>query len=255
VFVHLQMAGKQESSELLDELVIRGHPVVRMTIENTYQLAQIFFIWEMAIAAAGAAIGINPFDQPDVEAQKMKTRAMTAAYEQNGALPEQSPVAVYGQIAVYADGRNMTIVGGAKSLEQCLRAHLNQLGPGDYFALLAYMEPTEAHEDVLNRIRATVRDAKSTATVSGFGPRYLHSTGQAYKGGPNEGVFITITGEHGGKIAIENSRTDFATIQLAQAIGDCEALNERGRRVIRVHLNDVGSGLRTLGVAIEEALA
>ena len=255
VFVHLQMAGKQESSELLDELVIRGHPVVRMTIENTYQLAQIFFIWEMAIAAAGAAIGINPFDQPDVEAQKMKTRAMTAAYEQNGTLPEQLPVAVYDQIAVYADGRNMTIVGGAKSLEQCLRAYLNQLGPGDYFALLAYMEPTEVHEDVLNRIRATVRDARSTATVSGFGPRYLHSTGQAYKGGPNEGVFITITGEHRGKIAIENSRADFATVQLAQAIGDCEALNERGRRVIRVHLNDVGSDLRTLGVAIEEALA
>jgi transaldolase/glucose-6-phosphate isomerase len=254
VFIYLNLAGCGDPPVLLDELASRGHPVIRLSMEDTYQFAQMFFLWEIAIAAAGAVIGINPFDQPDVEAQKIKTREMTKAYEQTGALPKQSPVAEFDGVAIYADAHNAKAVAGAKALSECLRALLDQLGPRDYFALLAYIEQKDAHESVLNSIRAKVRDAKHTATVLGFGPRYLHSTGQAYKGGPNEGVFVTVTGERPEKVPIENQRIDFATVQLAQAIGDCEVLNERSRRGIRIHLSDIESGLDILSTAIAQVL-
>jgi len=255
VFVHLHLSGCREPSSLLDELEKRGHPVIQLSIDDIYQFAQMFFIWEMAIAAAGAVIGINPFDQPDVEAQKQKTRAMMKEYAERGALPKQTPVASYDGIALFADERNAETLAGAKSLAESLRAHLGQLGNKDYFALLAYIEQSEEHEAAMNAIRAKVRNAKHTATVVGFGPRYLHSTGQAYKGGPNEGVFITITGEHRENVPLESQGLDFGTVQLAQAIGDCEVLNERGRRAIRIHLNDIEHGLGALSAAIEQALA
>ena len=254
VFVHLHMSGCREPTELLDALADRGHPVIRLSIEDTYQFAQMFFLWEMAIAVAGAVIGINPFDQPDVEAQKQKTREMTEAYEQKGSLPPQSPVVSYDGIAIYADASNAKTISGAKNLSDALRAHLGQLGARDYFAMLAYIEQTETHEAALNAIRAKMRDARHVATVDGFGPRYLHSTGQAYKGGPNEGVFITITGEHREKIALPDGSLDFGTVQLAQAIGDFEVLSERGRRAIRIHFSNIDSDLATLRAAIEQAL-
>jgi transaldolase/glucose-6-phosphate isomerase len=254
VFVHLHMAGCSEPSDLLQELASLGQPVIRLAIEDTYQLAQMFFVWEIAIAAAGAVIGIDPFDQPDVEAQKQKTRDMTKAYDKDGVLPAQLPVASYDGVSIYADARNAKTVAGAKNLAECLRAHLGQLGARDYFALLAYIEQSDAHEAALNTMRAKVRDARRTATVVGFGPRYLHSTGQAYKGGPNEGVFITITGEHRAKVSLTDQRLDFGTVQLAQAIGDLTVLNERGRRAIRLHLNNIDSDLSALRAAIEQAL-
>lgn len=252
VFVHLRLAGDDSEAGLLEEIKARGHPVIRLSMEDAYQLPQMFYVWELAIAAAGAVIGINPFDQPDVEAQKEKTREMTKAYEREGSLSGQAPVASYDGIALYADARNAKTLGG--SLADSLRAHVNQLGPKDYFAILAYIEQTEAHEAVLNTIRARIRDAKHTATVSGFGPRYLHSTGQAYKGGPNEGVFITITGDHPETVALDNRRLDFATVQLAQALGDFAVLNERGRRAIRVHMKDIERGLAEFGAAMDETL-
>jgi len=255
VFVHLHLSGCKEPSSLLDQLEERGHPVIQLSIDDIYQFAQMFFIWEMAIAAAGAVIGINPFDQPDVEAQKQKTRAMMKEYAEKGALPKQSPIASYDGIALFADERNARTLSGAKSLAECLRAHLSQLGSKDYFALLAYIEQSEAHEAALNAIRAKVRNTRHAATVLGFGPRYLHSTGQAYKGGPNEGVFITITGEHRQNVALESQGLNFGTVQLAQAIGDFEVLNERGRRAIRIHLDNIERGLVALSTAIEQALA
>ena len=254
VFVHLGLEGDGSAPKLLDELEQRGHPVIRFSIANAYQIAQFFFLWEMAIAAAGSVIGINPFDQPDVEAQKQKTREMTKAYEQSGALPKLSAAAKFDGIAVYADGSNAKAASGSRTLAESLRAHLSLLGASDYFGVLAYIEQTAGHEKSIDAIRARVRDAKHTATVSGFGPRYLHSTGQAYKGGPNQGVFLTITGERREKVPLANRRLDFATVQLMQALGDFEVLNERGRRAIRLHFNDIESGLKVLGVAIDEAL-
>ncbi len=255
VFVHLHLAGNDEPSDLLRELAERGHPVIRLSIEDTYQFAQMFFLWEIAIATAGAVIGINPFDQPDVEAQKRKTLQMTKEYEQGAALPGQVPVASFDGIAIFADARNARTITEANSLSECLRAHLSQLRAKDYFALLAYIEQSQTHEAALDSMRAKVRDAKHTATVRGFGPRYLHSTGQVHKGGPDEGVFITITGEHMDNIALQKSRLDFGTVQLAQALGDCEVLGERGRRAIRIHLSDIENGLAAVDAAIAEAFA
>jgi len=254
VFVHLHLAGNDGADDFFASLQSHGHPVIRMSIDDTYQLAQMFYIWEMAIAAAGAVIGINAFNQPDVEAQKVRTRAMTDQYERSGKLPAAASVAAYDGIALYADSRNSKVVAGAKTLEDALRKHLGQLGQKDYLALLAYIENSQPHAAALNALRAKARDSRRVATVMGFGPRYLHSTGQAYKGGPNEGVFITITGEHKENITLANRRLDFATVQLAQAIGDFEVLNERGRRAIRIHLADIEKGLATLGKAIEQAL-
>lgn len=255
VFVQLHSNGASEPRELLDDLRRRGHPVIRLAMDDTYQLAQMFYLWEIAVAAAGAIIGINPFDQPDVEAQKKKTRTMTADYERKGALPAQEPVAAYDGVSIYADARNRKPLEGAKSLPQALRAHLGQLHAGDYLGLLAYIENASEHEATLNAMRAEVRDIKRVATALGFGPRYLHSTGQAYKGGPNQGVFITITGEHRERVALENRRIDFGTVELAQALGDFEVLNDLGRRAIRLHFRDIEKGLRTLQAALEEALS
>lgn len=255
VFVQLHLRRDKEPTELLDELSRRGHPVIRLAIDNTYQLAQMFYLWEIAIATVGAVIGINPFDQPDVEAQKKKTRAMTADYEQKGALPTDEPVASYDGVSVYADASNRTPLEGARNLPLALRAHLDQLNPGDYLGLLAFIENAHGHEKALNAMRAMVRDTKRVATALGFGPRYLHSTGQAYKGGPNQGVFITITGEHREHVALENRRIDFGTVELAQALGDFEVLNERNRRTIRLHFKDVEKGLSTLRAALDEALS
>jgi transaldolase / glucose-6-phosphate isomerase len=224
-------------------------------MNDSYQLAQMFYLWEIAIAAAGAVIAINPFDQPDVEAQKKKTRAMTADYEQKGSLPAQEPVAVYDGISLYANARSRKTLDNAKSLPQALRAHLNQLHAGDYLGLLAYIENAPEHEAAINAMRAKVRDSKRVATAMGFGPRYLHSTGQAFKGGPNQGVFITITGEHGARVPLQNRRIDFGTVELAQALGDFEVLNERDRRVIRLHLKDIEKGLARLRAAIDEAVS
>ena len=255
VFVHLHVAGSSQPDDLLDDLSERGHPVIRLQIEDGYQLPQMFYHWEMAIAAAGAVIGINPFDQPDVEAQKQKTREMTQAYERDGTLQKLPPLASYDGISIYANTESAGVVKGADSLAEALRRHLDTLGPKDYFALLAYIEQTDAHDAALNAMRARVRDKKHAATVSGFGPRYLHSTGQAYKGGPNEGVFVTITAEHRETVPIQNRRLDFGTVQLMQALGDFAVLNERGRRAIRIHVNDIEGGLGALKTAIDEALA
>jgi transaldolase/glucose-6-phosphate isomerase len=179
---------------------------------------------------------------------------MTAAYEASGTLAIPAPLASYDGVSVYADARNAATLGGVKTLAETLKLHIAQLGAKDYFALLAYIELSDAHEATINAMRAKVRDAKKVATVMGFGPRYLHSTGQAYKGGPNEGVFITITADHRDTIGLANRRLDFATVQLAQAIGDFDVLNERGRRAIRIHFKDIDPGLAMLGDALNQAL-
>ena len=193
VFVHIHMAGSDDRAKELQALHDRGHPVIHITVEDSYQLGQIFYLWEMAIAAAGAVIGINPFDQPDVEASKNKTRELTKQYELSGALPEEKPMFRQSGVTVYGDPSAREALGNARNLGDALRFHLCRLGAGDYFALLAYIENSEAHYARLNTLRMKVRDAKHVATCLGFGPRYLHSTGQDYKGGPNSGVFLTIT--------------------------------------------------------------
>lgn len=253
-YVRLRSAPDASQDRMVAALVAAGHPVVRIDLDDVDALPQEFFRWEIATAVAGATMAIHPFDQPDVEASKIATKAMTSAYESSGALPPESPRLVAGSIAVFTDDANAAATGG-DSLVGWLRAHLRRIGAGDYFALLAYVDMNDANAKVLQSIRHAVRAATGAATCLGFGPRFLHSTGQAYKGGPATGVVLQVTAEPAREIAVPGSRFGFGVIAAAQARGDFEVLAARRRRALRVHLGtDVGADLQRLHDAVLEAL-
>jgi transaldolase / glucose-6-phosphate isomerase len=236
-----------------------AHPVVQIDISDPYQLGQEFFRWEIATAVAGAIMGIHPFNQPDVEASKIATRQLTEGYEIAGSLPAEVPILVEAGIQLFTNAKNAAAlsqaVGKAPSLASYLHAHLNRLGGGDYFALLAYIEMNERHEAQLQAIRQTIRKSKRVATVLGFGPRFLHSTGQAYKGGPNSGVFLQITCEDAIDLPVPGQSYTFGVVKAAQARGDFQVLAERDRRALRVHLGtDVQAGLAVLEMLIQQLL-
>ena len=258
VFAYLRLLSDQdgENEAAVSALEAAGQPVVRITLSEAMQIGQEFFRWEMATAVAGAILGINPFDQPDVEAQKVKTRELTAAYEKSGALPPEEPFLVADGIALFADPTNAAALKpGATSLAGVLKAHLGRAGAGDYVALLAYIDRNPAHTEALQRMRRTIRDHLRTATCLGFGPRFLHSTGQVYKGGPNSGVILQITCEDATDLAVPGQAYSFGVVKAAQARGDFDVLAERSRRLLRVHLPaDLDAGLKTLGRALEQAV-
>jgi transaldolase/glucose-6-phosphate isomerase len=208
-------------------------------------------------------IGIDAFNQPDVEASKIETRKLTSEYEKTGSLPAEKPfyVGSAGEagIKLFADSRNTLEVtgaaGGKASLVDYLRAHLSRVRAGDYFALLGFIQMNEEHEAALQTMRHSVRDTKRVATCLGFGPRFLHSTGQAYKGGPNTGVFLQLTCDDAKDVEIPGQKFTFGVVKAAQARGDFAVLAERGRRALRVHFGaDVGEGLRALASVLKEAL-
>ncbi len=256
VFAYLRLASDRDAEEeaAVAALEAAGHPVVRITLSDAMQLGQEFFRWEMATAVAGAIIGINPFDQPDVEAQKVKTRELTASYETSGKLPPEQPFLTFGDIALYADPANAAALK-ATSLAGVLKAHLGRVGAGDYVALLAYIDRNDSHTASLQQLRRVIRDKTRAATCVGFGPRFLHSTGQAYKGGPNSGVILQITCDDATDLAVPGQKYSFGIVKAAQARGDFDVLAERGRRLLRVHLPaDVDAGLKALAAAVEQAL-
>jgi glucose-6-phosphate isomerase len=259
-YVRLESAPDPQQDAAVAALEQAGHPVVRIAVADPYDLGQEFFRWEMATAVAGSLLGINPFDQPDVESSKVATRKLTDAYEQTGSLPPEVPVLQEASIAVFADERNAASLAPAagpdRSLVGTLGGHLHRLRPADYFALLAYVEMNPATEERLQAVRHSVRDTKRCATCLGFGPRLLHSTGQAYKGGPNTGVFVQITCDDAADLPVPGKRYTFGVVKTAQARGDFQVLAERHRRLLRVHLGaDVLADLRTLETAIRQALA
>ena len=260
LFAYIRLNGEADrgQDDAIAALADAGYPVVQIGLADRHHLAQEFFRWEIAIAVAGSIIAINPFDQPDVEASKIKTRALTNAYEQSGALPTETPLLQENGIKLFADDANIAALKQAsdsKTLVGSLKAHLSRLGAGDYCALLAYIARDEAHENVLRTIRTKIRDAKHVATCVGFGPRFLHSTGQAYKGGPNEGVFLQVTCDARSDLPIPGHKYGFAAVIAAQARGDFSVLSERKRRAIRVHLGaDVEAGLKHLSDALQQAL-
>ncbi|HXU50380.1 MAG TPA: bifunctional transaldolase/phosoglucose isomerase [Candidatus Binatia bacterium] len=262
VFVYLRHEAKPDAKQdaAVTALEKDGQPVVRISVPDIYDVAGEFFRWEIATAVAGSVIGINAFNQPDVEASKLETRKLTSEYEQKGSLPPESPVAADGGILLYTDPRNAAAlkqaVGKDTTLAAYLRAHLSQLKAGDYFALLAYIQMNEAHEGQLQTIRHALRDKKRVATCLGFGPRFLHSTGQAYKGGPNSGVFLQITCDDAADVPVPQQKYTFGVVKAAQARGDFQVLAERGRRALRVHLGtDLAAGLTQLQKALEQALS
>ena len=259
VYIRLQPEPEQSQDEAVARLERAGQPVVRISVADPYDLGQEFFRWEFATAVAGAIMGLNPFNQPDVEASKFVTRRLTAQYERTGGLPSECPIIEEQGIRLYADpvyAKTLAAaMGGSSSLKDYLTAHLNQLAQGDYCALLAYIEMNHAHEARLQAMRHSVRDKKRVATCLGFGPRYLHSTGQAHKGGANSGVFLQITCEDAVDLPVPGQRYTFGAVKAAQARGDFHVLAERGRRLLRAHLGaDVQAGLATLQTAIEQAL-
>jgi transaldolase/glucose-6-phosphate isomerase len=262
VFVYLRLESAPDAAQdaVVADLRTAGQPIVMISIADAYDLGQEFFRWEIATAVAGSIIGINPFDQPDVEASKVATRKLTEEYEQSGALRSESPVFAGEGVKLFADATNAAALkqtSEENTLRGFIRAHLNRLESHDYFALLAYLEMNEGHERTLQQARAAVRDAKKVATCLGFGPRFLHSTGQAYKGGPNRGVFLQVTCDDKDDLPVPNQKYTFGVVKAAQARGDFEVLSERGRRALRVHLSgdDLATGLGKLATAVNAALA
>ncbi|HEY3823179.1 MAG TPA: bifunctional transaldolase/phosoglucose isomerase [Bryobacteraceae bacterium] len=248
-----EIDAKQEDA--VAQLERAGHPVIRLDVSDRYAIGAEFFRWEIAVAVAGAVIGINPFDQPDVEASKIATRKLTDEYEKTGKLPPESPLLEADGMKFFTDARNASQLQGKTAVE-LLRSHFNRLGAGDYFALLGFIQMNSEHEEVLQKMRLNVRDRKRVATCLGFGPRFLHSTGQAYKGGPNSGVFLQVTCDDADDLPIPGQKFTFGTVKAAQARGDFDVLAERQRRALRVHLPaDLKIGLITLGAAITEALS
>ncbi len=261
VFVVLRLDGASDArlDQATVELERAALPVVRIRIGDPYELGAEFFRWEIATAVAGAVLGINPFDQPDVEASKIETRKLTTEFEEKGALPPEAPFLEGDRVRLFADPRNtaeLLAAAAERSVAAVLRAHLARLGAGDYFGLLAYVEMNARHREDLQQMRHAVRDTRRVATCLGFGPRFLHSTGQAYKGGPNSGVFLQITGDDALDVAVPGAKYGFSTVKAAQARGDFAVLAERGRRALRVHLGpDTSAGLEALRRAVLAALA
>jgi transaldolase/glucose-6-phosphate isomerase len=257
-YLRLESAPDAAQEAAVSALQAAGKPVVRISVASSYDLAEEFFRWEIATAIAGAVLGINPFNQPDVEASKIATKALTAEYEKSGLLPAEEPFFVGEGVKLFADpaNRDALLKGGDRSLTGLLKAHLLRLGAGDYFAVLAYAAMNKAHEDQIQSFRHFVRDRKRVATCLGFGPRFLHSTGQGYKGGPNTGVFLQITCDDAKDLSVPGQKYTFGVVKAAQARGDFQVLSERKRRALRVHLGtDVAAGLRILDEAIRRAIA
>ena len=258
LIVYLRLVPSPDTAQdfAIVSLQKTGIPVVRINLPNIYMLGQEFFRWEIATAVAGSIIGINAFNQPDVEASKIETRKLTTEYEANGKLPPEAPFFEAAGIKLFADDKNAGALKGGATLAGVLKTHLSRIGAGDYFAVLGYIPMNSVHEKALQKIRLAVRDSKKVATVLGFGPRFLHSTGQAYKGGPNSGVFLQITCDDAKDLQVPGQKYTFGIVKAAQARGDFAVLAERGRRALRVHLGkNLKAGLATLSRAIDKALA
>jgi transaldolase/glucose-6-phosphate isomerase len=259
VYVRLESGPDADQDAKVAAIEKAGHPVVRIAMADIYELGAEFFRWEIATAVAGSIIGINAFNQPDVEASKIATRELTSAYEKTGSLPAEKPVVEDSGVKLFTDEKNAAelakLSGGDQSLVGYLRAHLSRIKAGDYFAVLGYVQMNAEHEQSLQTIRHAVRDKKRVATCLGFGPRFLHSTGQAYKGGPNSGVFLQITCDDSVELPVPGQKYTFGIVKAAQARGDFQVLADRGRRALRVHLgSNLKAGLATLQAAVQKAL-
>ncbi len=246
LFVYIPLEHDDTYAAAVDALEAAGQPVVRLQVRDLYSLGQLMFLWEFATAVAGERLGINPFDQPNVEAAKVRAREMVAAFQEQGSLPPEAPALAEGDMAVYGDVEGESVAG---ALENFLAA----AEPDSYVALQAYLQSTLLIDDALKRLQALLRDRLKLATTLGYGPRFLHSTGQLHKGGPNRGLFVQLTAEDSTDADIPNEAGEpnasitFGVLKRAQRMGDAQALREAGRRVVRVHLGaDAAAGLEKL---------
>jgi hypothetical protein len=259
IFAYIKFAADSDPNEAaIAALEKAGQPVVRVVLKDLHDLGQVFFQWEIATAVAGSVIGIDAFNQPDVEASKVVTRDLTTAFEASGSLPPEQPILDQDGIKVFTDKANAEALlgGGSPTLGGLIRKHLDRVKAGDYFGLLAYLPMFPDHEAALQETRKQILEAKQVATVLGFGPRFLHSTGQAYKGGPNSGVFLQITCDEADDLPVPQQKYTFGIVKAAQARGDFQVLADRRRRAIRVHLGkDIKAGLKRLHDLVSAAVS
>ncbi|MEP7212001.1 MAG: bifunctional transaldolase/phosoglucose isomerase [Acidobacteriota bacterium] len=251
LFVYLSVKGGKTDEDVynkLETIESSEHPLVRIELESIYHISQEFYRWEFATAVAGWIMGINPFNQPDVESAKIEARKLTDEYEKEGKLPDETPFFESDGISLFSSdtyAERLQGLAADNSLTGLISAHLEEIGKRDYFALLAYVAMNPEHRDLLQKIRVQVLESKSVATCLGFGPRFLHSTGQAYKGGGNNGVFLQITSDDQFDLPVPGQKYTFGVVKAAQARGDFQVLLDRGRRALRIHLGpDVAAGLR-----------
>ena len=254
-FVALALAGEDDTelARQLAEVQRHGHPALRFDLPDPTAVGGEFVRWEVAVAAVGIGLEIDPFDQPNVQESKDATKELLDAYRRDGALPSRAPFVAETGMAAYLDpaalGDEPVSVSGA------LRTLLTSAEPGDYVALLAYVPSDPAMVDTLQRTRAEIRARLGVATTLGFGPRFLHSTGQLHKGGPNTGRFLQITAEPSRDLPIPGWEESFGTLIAAQALGDLASLQKRQRKVVRIHLADAAAGLASLETMIRETPA
>ncbi|HYG11265.1 MAG TPA: hypothetical protein VD835_15060, partial [Pyrinomonadaceae bacterium] len=255
LFVHISVERIDSETEAkLKALEAAGHPVVYRTLTDLYDLGEEFFLWEIATAFAGWRLGINPFDQPNVQESKDATKELLETYAREGKLPEQDVLAADGVLTIYADEQTRAELPN-ESVGAAIKAHLARAGAGDYIALLDYFEETPEYERTVQAIRTHLRDATRCATTTGYGPRFLHSTGQLHKGGSAAGVFMQLTAPDIKDLPIPGQPYTFSTLKQAQALGDFRSLSTRGRRAIRIDLGaDVQAGLNRLHELIGQAL-
>jgi len=239
--------------ERLQVLADAGHPVIYREIGDIYDLSAEFFVWEFATACAGWRIGINPFDQPNVQESKDATKELLNTFVGHGRLPEQDQLVTDDLITIYTDGTNDKLQS-ASTLD-AIRSLLATVKSGDYIAFLDYIEETQEVENLIEQIRTTLRNATKCATTSGYGPRFLHSTGQLHKGGPDSGVFFQITANDKTDFPVPGEQYTFSILKQAQALGDFHSLSKRGRRAVRVELgNDTNAGLKRLQNLITQSI-
>ncbi len=250
IFAYLKLKDSDEN-QVVAQLEKAGQPVVKIELADRMNLGQEFFRWEFATAVAGSIMRINTFNQPDVESAKIEAKKLTEEYEKTGEFPDETPFYEENGIKLFTDEKNASeldeLLDGEKSLANYLQAHFKRIEENDYFALLAYVEMNAENATLLQTIRHSVLADKKSATCLGFGPRFLHSTGQAYKGGANNGVFLQITSDDAEDLQVPEQKYTFGVVKAAQARGDFQVLLDRKRRALRVHLSaDVKSGLEKL---------
>jgi glucose-6-phosphate isomerase len=249
LFAQFRLADEpdDELDAALDELEAAGHPVVRIEMRDRMDLGREFFRWEIATATAGAVLDINPFDQPNVQESKDNTNTNLRVFREQGEFDEGEPTHSLGTLSLFADP-------AAESAAAALGGFLAQSRDGDYLAILAYLEESDATTAAIDAIRRRVRKSLGIATTAGYGPRYLHSTGQLHKGGPNSGIFLVLTNNEDRDAPIPGEPFTFGVFKQAQALGDLESLKKHGRRVMRIHLGSAGNGVMRLEQLVEEVL-
>lgn len=256
LFVHIAVGLiDPEAENKLRVLEAAGHPVVRRVLNDTLDLGEEFYLWEMATAVAGKILDINPFDQPNVQESKDNTVRLLDEFKQNGKLTEQSIAAEGNGLKVLCSEETIKQLGTGQSVEAFIGAHLKRAGAGDYVALCDYIRETDEHEALLQNIRSHLRDALRVATTTGYGPRFLHSTGQLHKGGDDSGVFLQITADDAQDVPLPGEPFGFSVLKQAQALGDFASLASRNRRAIRIHLGaDIAAGLNTLLAIVQNQI-